>query len=142
MFRRWSTPGDYSEAQLLRVNRQALALNRYYDLLAEAIRKYHECGAPYLVYLLAALAGKCLGDEVVGGSTVRLWHTQYVEGKGCLRPDERGHYTRELLILEEDINQKFVRWSLAKAKSDELSVESAQEFLNNHLLNGLEVGSR
>lgn len=114
-------------------------MNRYYDLLAEAIKNYHACGTPYLVCMLAALAGECLGDEAVGGSTVRLWHGQYVEGEGCLRPDERGHYTRELLIMEEDMNQKFVRWSLAKAKSDELSVESAQDFLNNHLLNVLEV---
>lgn len=125
---------------MLRVHRQALALNRYYDLLADAITRYQECGAPYLVYVLAALAGKCLGDEAVGGSTVRLWHTQYVEGNGCLRPDERGHYTRELLILEEDINQKFTTWSLAKAKSDDLCVESAQDFLNNQVLNVLEVG--
>lgn len=95
---------------------------------------------PFLVYNLAALAGKSLGDEFVGGSTVRLWHAQYVEKNGHFQPDERGHYTRELLILEEDIHQKFVKWSLARAKTDELSVESAQDFLNNQLLSALEVG--
>lgn len=134
-----ASTGDYSDAQLLRVNRQALALNHYYEYLAAAITTYQECGIPFLVYNIAALAGKSLGDEFVGGSTVRLWHAQYVEGNCVFKPDERGHHTRELLILEEDINQKFIRWSLAQAKSDDRSVESAHDFLNNQLLNTLEV---
>lgn len=69
---------------------------------------------------------------------MREWHAEYVLGDGLLRADGRGHYTRELLILEEDLNMKFVRWSLGKAKKDELSVEAAREYLNSELL-GKEV---
>lgn len=36
--------------------------------------------------------------------------------------------------MEEDVKRKFVRWSLSKAKHDELSVEAAQEYLNTELL--------
>lgn len=41
--------------------------------------------------------------------------------------------------MEEDVKSKFTRWSLLKAKSDDLSVEAARDFLNQELLNTLEV---
>lgn len=131
--------GDYSEAQLMRVNRQALVLHRYYELLATAITRNQEDGAHYLVVSLGAQAGRILGDDWVAVSTVRYWHAEYHTADGFFRADERGHYTRELLVMEEDVNRKFVKWSLKKAKDDDLSVESAQEFLNNELLCSLEV---
>lgn len=70
--------GDYSEAQLLRVNRQAIALRRFYELLSNAVNRYRESGELYLVVSLASEAGKALADETVGGSTVRLWHAEYM----------------------------------------------------------------
>lgn len=136
------TTGDYSDAQLLRVHRQAVVLNRYYELVADAISTHQRTdgNAHYLVSAIASQAGRALGDERVVDTTVRLWHYQYANGKGLFKADERGHHTRELLILEEDIKGKFVKWSLSKAKTDDLSVESAQEYLNTQLLNTLEVG--
>lgn len=131
--------GDYSDAQLLRVNRQALVVRRFYELLTESIIAYAENGTHYLVTNLASRAGRVLGGESVVGSTVRLWHAQYVGAGGIFQPDERGHHTRELLIMEEDVKHKFTKWSLRQAKSDELSVESARDFLNNELLSSLEA---
>lgn len=129
--------GDYSDAQLLRVNRQALVLHRYYTLLTEAILAYRDAGTLYLVTSLGTEAGKVLGEERVAVSTVRYWHFDYVDSNGMFRPDERGHHTRELLVMEEDINHKFTKWSLMQAKKDDLSVASAREFLNNNLLSSL-----
>lgn len=121
------------------MNRQGLVLHRYYELLEDAINQYQTFGTPYLVTSIGAKAGKILGDEAVAVSTVRYWHATYVDGDGVLQPDERGHHTRELLIMEEDIQRKFVKWSLAQAKAEDLSVESARDYLNNQLLNTLEV---
>lgn len=131
--------GDYSDAQLLRVNRQALVLHKYYELLVHAITCHRESGAHYTVLSLGFQAGQVLGDEAVAVSTVRAWHAEYVRAEGVFRPDERGHYTRDLLIMEEDVKTKFTKWSLAKAKGDDLSVETAQEYLNTELLIGLEA---
>lgn len=131
--------GDYSDAQLLRVNRQALVLRRYYELLVDAIVAHQDFGVTYLVTALGLKAGQVLGEDRVAVSTVRYWHAQYVEGNGVLRPDERGHHSRELLINEEDIQRKFIKWSLRQAKSDDLSIEAAREFLNTDLLVSLEV---
>lgn len=132
--------GDYSESQLNRVHRQALVLHRYYDLLADAITAHQNDGVRYMVVALGAEAARVLGEDRVAVSTVRYWHADYVNGtEGIFRPDERGHYTRELLVMEEDILRKFTKWSLTKAKKDELSVEAAQGYLNNELLNTLEV---
>lgn len=121
------------------MNRQALVLRRYYELLADAIIAHQDYGVPYLVTQLGTVAGKILGEEVVAVSTVRYWHAQYVADMGLFRPDERGHHNRDLLVMEEDINRKFIKWSLGKAKLDDLSIEAAREFLNNGLLNTLEV---
>lgn len=121
------------------MNRQALVLHRYYELLSEAITEYQESGAHFLVTDVGTRAGKVLGEEMVVVSTVRSWHAQYLEGNGVLRPDERGHYTRELLVMEEDVKHKFSKWSLRRAKADDLSVESARDYLNNELLVKLDV---
>lgn len=131
--------GDYSDAQLLRVHRQALVLHRYYELLSQAISAYMEHGQLYLVVSLGCQAGLVLGEERVAVSTVRLWHSQYVECGGLFRPDERGHHTRDLLVMEEDIKAKFVKWSLSKAKNDDLNVDAARDFLNDELLGNLEA---
>lgn len=131
--------GDFSDAQLLRVHRQGLTLCKYYQLLSNAIVSFRNGGKSYLVVELAKQAGKCLGDEAVASSTVRYWHADYVNGSGRLQPDERGHHTRELLVLEEDVHSKFVKWSLKQAKADDLSVDSARDYLNNELLNSLEA---
>lgn len=80
-----------------------------------------------------------LGDELVVATTVRMWHAEYVNREGTFRPDERGHHTRELLIMEEDIKGKFMKWSLRQAKNDDLSVEAAREYLNTELLVTLEA---
>lgn len=133
------TIGDYSDAQLLRVHRQALVLHKYYELLAHAIITHRESGAHYVVLSLGFQAGKVLGDEAVAVSTVRYWHAEYVRREGVFRPDERGHHTRELLVMEEDIKNKFTKWSLRKAKTDDLSVEAAREYLNTELLITLEA---
>lgn len=114
-------------------------LHKYYELLADAIRNYRNSGAHYLVNELATRAGQSLGDDTVAVSTVRYWHMNYLEGGGVFKPDERGHYTRELLINEEDVKAKFVKWSLKAAKSSDLSVESARDYLNGQLLSTLEV---
>ena len=54
------------------------------------------------MYDLAAAAGQTLGDEHwVWHSAVRRWSAEYIEGAGVVQPDGRGHYTRELLVLEE-----------------------------------------
>lgn len=37
----------------------------------------------------------------------------------------------------QDIYRKFMKWSLSKAKKDELSVEEARDHLNNDLLASL-----
>lgn len=124
---------------MLRVNRQALVLHKYYELLAHAIVEHQDSRAHYLVTNLGVQAGRVLGEEVVAVSTVRIWHADYVSGNGFMKPDERGHYTRDLLIMEEDIKNKFVKWSLGKAKADELCVETARDYLNNELLISLEV---
>lgn len=131
--------GDYSQAQLLRVHRQALVLHRFYELLSDAIVDYRESGKHYLVLSLAAQAARVLGDERVSVTTVRLWHAQYHVGEGWFRADERGHYTRDLLVMEEDVKHKFTKWSLKMAKRDDLSVEAAQQFLNTVLLPSLEA---
>lgn len=132
--------GDYSDWQLQRVNRQAMVLHRFYELLADAITSNQESGFLYMVTSLAGAAGKVLGEDSVVASTVRLWHADYVAGDGVLRPDERGHYTRELLIMEEDVKNKFVKWSLKAAKNSDLNVATARDFLNDDLLLRLEVG--
>ena len=94
--------GDYSEAQLDRVHRQALVLRRYYELLAESLEFHERGGEHFAVYDLAAAAGQTLGDEHwVWHSAVRRWSAEYIEGAGVVQPDGRGHYTRELLVLEE-----------------------------------------
>lgn len=121
------------------MHRQGLVLHRYYELLENAIERYRSDRTPYLLQTIGAKAGKILGDDAVAVSTVRWWHATYVAGDGVLQPDERGHYTRELLITEEDVQKKFVKWSLSQAKNDELSVEAARDFLNNQVLNTLEV---
>lgn len=133
--------GDYSDSQLMRVNRQALTLHRYYELLENALTTYQSTGQHFLVLPLVAQAARVLGEDRVAPSTVRLWHADYVEGDGVLRADERGHYSRDLLVMEEDVKSKFVKWSLSKAKHDDLSVEAAQEYLNNELLSSLEAKS-
>lgn len=114
-------------------------LHRYYELLAEAIISYRDSGSLYLVTALGHRAGKVLGDEVVAVSTVRYWHAEYVKGDGLFRADERGHHSRDLLVMEEDIKQKFLKWSLAQAKDDSLSVDAARDYLNDDLLIKLEV---
>lgn len=116
-----------------------MVLRRYYELLHDAITNNRDHGAHYLVTALGSQAGTTLGDESVAVSTVRYWHAQYVTGGGIFRPDERGHHTRELLIMEEDIKQRFVKWSLTQAKSDDLCIESARAFLNDEVLATLEV---
>lgn len=123
----------------MRVNRQALVLHRYYQLLADAIAAHQTTGELYLVVNIGAEASQVLGEDSVAVSTVRYWHADYVDGNGLFRADERGYYARELLVMEEDVNRKFVKWSLVKAKSDDLSVEAAQDFLNNELLCSLEA---
>ena len=58
-------------------------------------------------YDLAAEAGKELGSVwAVHHETVRRWSAEYISGEGTLKPDGRGHYERELLILEEDLQQQ------------------------------------
>lgn len=131
--------GDYSSSQMLRVNRQAMVLHKYYELLTDAIDAHREHGCHYMVTTLATRAGKVLGEDTVACSTVRIWHADYVEGSGVLKADERGHYGRELLITEEDIQHKFVKWSLRTAKDSCLSVASARDFLNTDLLRSLEA---
>lgn len=121
------------------MNRQALVLHKYYELLADAIVEHQDSEAHYLVTNLGMQAGKVLGEDVVAVSTVRMWHADYVSGNGIMKPDERGHYTRDLLIMEEDMKLKFVKWSLTKAKKDELSVEAARDYLNSELLISLDV---
>lgn len=121
------------------MNRQALVLHRLYELLKDAITAHQEQGTYYIVSALATQAGKVLGEDVVAVSTVKYWHLDYVDKNGKFQPDERGHHTRELLIMEEDVKSKFVKWSLKKAKADELDVEAARDFLNNELLNNLEA---
>lgn len=121
------------------MNRQAIVLHKYYELLVDAIQSYRNDGYHYLVNQLALEAGKSLGDDAVAVSTVRYWHVNYLEGGGVFKPDERGHYTRELLINEEDVKAKFVKWSLKAAKDSDLSVESARDYLNDKLLSTLEV---
>lgn len=123
------------------MHRQALVLRRYYELLTEAIQAYRSRGIYYLVTSLGSKAGLVLGEEKIAVSTVRYWHFEYLERGGTFRPDERGHHSRDLLVMEEDIKTKFIKWSLSKAKSDELSVEIARDFLNNDLLNTLEAAS-
>lgn len=131
--------GDYSDAQLLRVHRQALVLHRFYGMLTDAIVAHRDEGIVYIVAALAYEAGQVLGEEAVAVSTVKYWHLDYVDKGGKFTPDERGHHSRELLVNEEDVKRKFVKWSLLKAKSDELDVESARDFLNNELLNTLQA---
>lgn len=116
-----------------------MVLRRYYELLLEAIRNHQDGGQHFYVVAVATRAGKTLGEESVASSTVRSWHADYVKNEGRFSPDERGHYTRELLIMEEDIKGKFVKWSLLKAKKDELSVEAARDYLNEELLVELDV---
>lgn len=124
---------------MLRVHRQALVLHRFYGLLTDAIIAHRDEGTLYLVAALASQAGQVLGEESVAVSTVKYWHLDYVNKGGKFTPDERGHHTRELLVNEEDVKRKFVKWSLQKAKKDELDVESARDFLNNELLNTLQA---
>lgn len=123
----------------MRVNRQAIALHRYYELLEEAIVAYKERGEPYLVLAVGLRAVEVLGDEKVAVSTLRYWNKDYVEGNGIFKPDERGHHSRDVLVMEEDVKSKFVKWSLSKAKKDELSVDAARDFLNEELLCSLEA---
>ena len=129
--------GDYSDAQLERVHRQCMVLREYYALLDEAI-----VGADfYCVYDVASRAGMVLGRKhAVHHSTVRRWSAEFIAGQGQLKPDERGHYTRELLVMEEDVNNAFVKWSLGKAKKDDLSCEEARDYLNGTLLAALPAG--
>lgn len=87
--------GDYSDAQLLRVNRQAIVLHKYYGLLAEAITEHQQSGALYVVTCLGAKAGQVLGDERVAVSTVRYWHADYVEGRMASSDQTREATTRE-----------------------------------------------
>ena len=123
--------GDYSERQLDRVTQQALILRRYYELHESALQS----GESFEAYDLAAEAGSSLVPAVSYDlCTVRRWHAQYVESGGTLLADGRGYYERELLINEEDINRKFIKWSLKQARKDELSVEAARDYLNNELL--------
>lgn len=79
----------------MRVNRQALTLHRYYELLADAITTHQWNGQHYLVLPIVAQAARVLGEDRVAPSTVRLWHADYVEGEGVFRADERGHYSRD-----------------------------------------------
>lgn len=104
-----------------------------------AIQDYSESRTHYFVTKIGGEAGQVLGDERVAVSTVRMWHAEYVKNGGVFRPDERGHYSRDILVMEEDIKQKFVKWSLLRAKADELSVQSARDFLNDELLITLDV---
>lgn len=41
--------------------------------------------------------------------------------------------------MEEDLQRRFVKWSLKAAKGSELSVVAARDFLNNELLANVEV---
>lgn len=111
--------------------------------MAQAILTYQADGTHYLVTTIGAQAGKILGEEQVAVSTVRMWHADYVSTfnskEGLFRADERGHHSRDLLIMEEDVKHKFVKWSLLKAKTDDLCIEAARDFLNNELLNTLEA---
>ena len=123
--------GDYSERQLDRVTQQALILRRYYELHESALQSRES----FETYDLAAQAGSSLAPAVsYDGHSVRRWHAQYVESGGTLLADGRGYYERELLINEEDINRKFIKWSLKAARKDELSVEAARDYLNKELL--------
>jgi len=127
--------GDYSDAALDRVQRQGLVLRDYYARLVDAIKQFLEHGQHYTVYDVAAAAGCVLGDEhAIDHRSVREYSADYIKGGGVLQPDGRGHYTRELLINEEDVHRKFVKWSLASAKKDALSVEAARDYLNDVLL--------
>ena len=123
--------GDYSERQLDRITQQALILRRYYELHESALQS----GESFEAYDLAAEAGSSLAPAVsYDHHSVRRWHAQYISSGGTLLADGRGYYERELLINEEDINRKFIKWSLKQARKDELSVEAARDYLNKELL--------
>merc|ERR1712226_645074 len=56
-----------------------------------------------------------------------------------LKPDERGRYTREIIIMEEDLKLELVRWCMSAAKSDDLSMASARDYINGpRVLGGVE----
>jgi len=57
-----------------------------------------------------------------------------MEGNGKVKADERGYYERELLINEEDLKRKFIKWSLRAARSDELAVEAARDYINEEIM--------
>ena len=101
-----------------------------------------QSGEPFHTYDQAAEAARYF--EAFNGSgiiadhrTVRDWYHQYLELKGSLKPDGRGTYERELLVAEEDVNRKLTKWCLRGAKKDDLSIDSARDYLNNELLPSL-----
>lgn len=106
--------GDYTDTQLDRAQQQVLVLVAYYDKLLKA----NELGVAYSVYECAEAAAGVLGDGFnVTHRTVRAWSAQYIKTGGKTQPDGRGYYERELLINEEDLKRRFVKWSLRSAKS-------------------------
>lgn len=128
----------FREHNLIVLNaRPLLCVTTIYTLLAAAIRRHQETGQLYETVQLAKEAAGGLGYESINERVVRLWHAEYLAGNGTLKADGRGYYTREILILEEDLKNKFTRWCLRSAKKDDLSIDAVLDYLNDDLLPSL-----
>ena len=60
--------------------------------------------------VLLAAAAKAGEEYGVSTNTVRGWQLEYVSNEFKFVADGRGHWVRELLIHEEDLQRKFHKW--------------------------------
>ena len=83
---------------------------------------------------ISKAASRAVGEYFgIDPGTISNWRLDFEAG-GKFAPDGRGKWERELLIHEEDLQRKFHKWLVATARAEKLSVDAAQEYLNNTLL--------
>ena len=123
------TSEPLSVAQVTRLNTQAFAVLRMYETF-DMFEQRCEIPAEGAVKGAALMVGQHLGYNE---KTVRGWLIDY-ETDGFFAADSRGKAERELMILEEDLQQTFCRWMRKAAKDEALSVDAALVYLNTTLL--------
>lgn len=118
---------DYSANDLCSAYRQGHCLLMYLKKLEERVEGE-------TVHAAADAVAANYPDGCVSGRTIREWLSCYV-GNGCkIQLPSRGKWQREILILEEDLREAFVRWMKQQAKKESLDVDAGLKYLNEVLL--------
>ena len=71
--------------------------------------------------------------------TVRRYYYQWIHNDSQFLRDQRGKYSRELIVNEEDVGNRLRKWARKNADKPHF-VDNAAKFINETLLPSLPAG--